>query len=58
LQGRRFADHGDEDRGAKYGADLAEGGVDGGGGGEAVVGYVADGGGAEGREGEADADAG
>ena len=54
----RFADDRDQDRGAEHGADLAEGGVDGAGGGEAVVGDVADGGGAEGREGEADADPG
>ncbi len=54
----RVADDGDQDRGAEHGADLAEGGVDGAGGGEAVVGDVADGGGAEGREGEADPDPG
>ena len=54
----RVADDRDQDRGAEDGADLAEGGVDGAGGGEAVVGDVADGGGAEGREGEADADPG
>jgi hypothetical protein len=58
LQGRRFADDGDEDRGAEHGADLAEGGVDGAGGGEAVAWDVAHRGGAEGREGKADADAG
>ena len=58
MQRRRVADDGDEDRGAEDGADLAEGGVDRAGGGETVVGDVADGGRAEGREGEADADSG
>jgi hypothetical protein len=58
LESRWFADDGDEDRGAEHRADLAEGGVDSAGGGEAVVGDVAHGGRAEGREGEADADAG
>ncbi len=57
-QGRRVADDRDQDRGAEHGADLAEGGVDRARRREAVIGDVADGGGAEGREGEADADPG